>query len=125
MFLHYTDPVAAANIVATGKLNPSRTITDAVYAVAVGGRNVPTVQHSRSGARDVAVLFDCNTVPDTIFPEECIWHRRDPLVLNDALIVSASDADRLLDGTAAIPDDGIHHLSDCTCDSCTLWRSHW
>jgi hypothetical protein len=107
MFLHYTDPVSAANIVATGHLNLSHTICDAVYAVAVGGRHVPSVQHAHTGARDVAVLFACDTTPDIIFPEECIWHRQKPLAIRTPQIVCSTEADQLLDDSAAIPDHGI------------------
>jgi hypothetical protein len=108
MYVHYTDPVSAANIVATGELRTSLTIVDAVYAVVVGGRNLPAIQHDRTGSRSVAVVFDCDTEPDTVFPEECIWHRNTPLPLRNTRTLAAADAERLLDDGAGIPADGVH-----------------
>lgn len=110
MFIHYTTEAHAARIVAAMVLGLSATIVDAVYAVAVGGVAVPTVQYGGGRGvigqkgRGVAVLFTAAEAPDTICPEEVIWHRDTPLTLTDAAIISADEADSLLDGSAGIVD---------------------
>jgi hypothetical protein len=103
-FLHFTNRVDAETMIAAGIIGRSRTIVDAVYAVAVGGELVPGVQHTLAGERDVAILFTTDIAPDTAYVEEVIWHRPTDLPITDAIIIPAAEADALLDGSADLPD---------------------
>ena len=114
MFIHFTTASDAASIVAEMVLRLSATIVGAVYAVAEGGIFVEGVQYGGgqgvnddNGGREVAVVFVAADAPDTIFPEEAIWHRATDLRLVEAIIVPVEEAIMLLDGSANIPDDGI------------------
>ena len=125
-FIHFTTAEGAAAIVASGVLELSRTIVHAVYAAVAGGANVPGVQYSRdpegseygdgSGAV-VAVVFSTPLRPDSMFPEECIWHRTEPLPIVDAFIVDAETARESLDDSLGIPEDGWHWEGGHNC-----WR---
>lgn len=116
MYLHYTSVDDAHAIAASGTLELSRTITAAVYAVAVGGEAVPGVQHRcrPDASRDAAVLFDTNEAPCLRWPEEVIWHRDTALPLTEAVVLTAADADTLLDGSATPDED----TSLCPPDGC-------
>lgn len=108
-FVHFTSKAHAALIVESMTLLLSRTISNAVYAAAVGGKYVPGVQRGGGGidavnAREVAVLFTANIAPDTVFVEEVIWHRDTPLTLVDAMVIDHDEAVALLDGSANLPD---------------------
>lgn len=118
LFIHFTNERDAQAIITSGVLLLSRTIEDAVYAAPVGGSNVPTVQHAcRTEAGDfltndtnpecraAAVLFAAYDDPDEVFPEEAIWHRTEPLELAEAILLTAEEAEALLDGSAGITDD--------------------
>lgn len=108
MYLHFTTVEDAAAIVASGVLELSRTIVDAVYAAVVGGENVPGVQHSRAGyavpgaGRVAAVLFDVDVLPDEVWPEEVIWRRDRPLPLVDPVVVDVDVAIASLDGSLGL-----------------------
>lgn len=117
LFIHFTSAGDAAAILAAGVLQLSRTIVNAVYAAPVGGSNVPSVQYAQAGA-EVAILFSAPLAPDTVFPEEAIWHRDTPLPISEAIVVPAEEARLLLDGSAGIPDDGVHHDVACACAAC-------
>jgi hypothetical protein len=108
VYLHFTTAARAAAISDSGHLNVSRTTGASVYAAAVGGRRVPQVQHDLDGNRDTAVLFTTAVNPTSIFPEEAIWRRLEPLPITVVAVVSGRQADDLLDGSAAIPDGGLH-----------------
>lgn len=111
-FVHFTSERDAHRIATTGVLGLSSVICAAVYAVAVGGRDVPTVQQGASptgfgrvaGERTHAVLFHADEMPDTAFVEEVIWHRTTPLKLRDAVVITRAEARELLDDSAGLPD---------------------
>ncbi len=117
-FVHFSTPAAAGAIVESRRLELSRTIPNAVFAVAVGARSVPGVQHSRGGSREVAVLFAAELTPAQWFCEEVIWRRRTPLPITPLAVLEADAADALLDGSLQIPDDGWWHRSECGCVQC-------
>lgn len=103
-FVHFTNRADAETMIAAGIIGCSRTIVDAVYAVAAGGITQPSVQHTLAGERDVAVLFTTDIAPDTVYVEECVWHRDTDLPVTDAAIITVAEADALLDGSANLPD---------------------
>jgi hypothetical protein len=123
LFVHFTSRPAAEAILASGQLSLSNVVVNAVFAVAVGGVAVPGVQHDYTGRRNVAVLFATDSAPDTLFPEEVIWHRTKPLPIRDAVLISATEADALLTGAPGIPDDGVHHPAGCPCPGCVCYRA--
>lgn len=117
MFVHFTTEADAAAIVASGVLFLSRVFSNTVFAAAVGGANVPGVQHkcrTEDGdflsfedspeCRSAAVLFTTDADPWAVFPEEVLWKRDTPLPLSDATVISAAEAEALLDGSAGITD---------------------
>lgn len=102
MFVHFTDEQGAHGIVESLTLRSGMTCS--AYAVAVGGRFVPSVQHTTCGvatARDHAVLFTTDVEPIAAFVEECAFAVDDDGVvkLTDAAIIDVADAVALLDGT--------------------------
>jgi len=110
LYIHFTTVEDAAAMVASGIIGKSRTIEDAVYAVAVGGRSVEGVQYGGGAGvigapgRQVAILFATNEIPDAIYCEEIIWHRDSDLPIHDAMIVPAEEAIAALDDSLAIPE---------------------
>ncbi|HUW00901.1 MAG TPA: hypothetical protein VMW08_00990 [Acidimicrobiales bacterium] len=117
IFVHFTTLEDAEAIASTKVLGLSRTIEDACYAVAAGGIAVEGVQYGGgagvigAAGRQVAVIFTAAEAPDTIFPEEVIWHRATPLALAEAEVVTAAEAIALLDGSLNIPDNGAFGLA--------------
>lgn len=109
-FLHFTTESDAAAMVAAMIIGLSRTISDAVYAVAAGGVFVPGTQLRGRTAMNgrtepmVAILFTTATAPDLTYVEESTWHRTTDLPVTDAAIISLEDAKTLLDGSANLPD---------------------
>lgn len=107
-YIHFTNAADAAQIVAGRQLGLSRTVVGNVYAVIAGATHVPGVQHPQDRVVDAAVVFTTDVSPDSIFPEETIWRRTDPLPLRTAELHSATHAAALLDGTLPIPENGLH-----------------
>ena len=125
-YVHFTDATSANAIVASGELWLSATVTNAVFAAAVGGRSVPSVQYATRRvpapmSRSCAVLFRTADPPDRIFPEEVVWHRTNPLPVADTTLLTARAADEILDDTLGIPEDGWWHTRDCACGPCRCW----
>lgn len=106
MYVHFTSRAHAQQIVNTATLKPctylGTTNDGPVFAVAVGGSYVPSVQQSSIGAtadRSCAVIFETHQVPDFVFPEEVIWKDVDRLAglpIQYAFIVAAEEAAQLL-----------------------------
>lgn len=106
LFIHFTPPERAEQILADGKLlmrPPYKKFgIDAVTAVsAVWGMWLPAVQTTHSKRDDlVAIAFRTNTVPMYGHPEEVVWDR--DVVLRDARILPFSKAKAMLQAA----DDG-------------------
>ena len=106
LFVHFTDAVSAAAIVASGQLR--RGDFGSVYAAAEGGAYVPAVQQTRLGVaadRSSAVVFRTKTAPDLAFAEEIVW-RAEQIEVIDAVVTTADEAAELLDGTAVVEEAG-------------------
>jgi hypothetical protein len=116
-YVYFASEADAAAIAETGELFASRTVEGGVFAAAVGGKNVPEVQHSmrdsggglhdESSHRKVAVVFRCDELPDNIFPEEVIWRRNQAVGIRVDRIVPAADAETMLDNSLKLPSDGL------------------
>jgi hypothetical protein len=110
IFVHFTTAADAEAMIAKGIIGMSRTIEDAVYAVAAGGASVEGVQYGGgagvigAGGREVAIIFTTDEIPDSIHPEEIIWHRDTDLPFTEAMIVSVDEAIAALDGSLGIPE---------------------
>jgi hypothetical protein len=106
LFIHFTPPERAEQILADGKLlmrPPYKKFgIDAVTAVsAVWGMWLPAVQTTHSKRDDmVAIAFRTNTVPKYGHPEEVVWDQ--DVVLRDARILPFSKAKAMLQSA----DDG-------------------
>lgn len=123
-FVHFSSTAGIEGIVASGELRPSSTIVDSVFAVAVGARSVPGVQHARGGdGRRAAVLFSAAVLPAQWFPEEVIWRGSSPLPITPLEVLTVDAADALLDGSLGVPDAGWWHRDACVCDQCSHRRS--
>jgi len=99
-YVHFTDDEGLQSILATKELWESSIVTG-VYAVALGGAYVPSVQETSLGRakhRKRAVLFSTNIYPDKVFPEEVIW-RRKSIPLLTAVEIPYKKAVRLLDSS--------------------------
>lgn len=110
LYVHFTTLADAEAMIADGIIGLSRSIEDAVYAVAVGGRSVPTVQYGGGSGvigdpgRQVAILFATDEIPDSIYCEEIIWHRDTDLPITEAMIVPAAEAIEALNDSLRIPE---------------------
>lgn len=107
-YIHFTDSEGALGMVKEKRIWKSSYAADAVYAIAVGGTYVPGVQQSKMGrakSRDVAILFTTDEFPDTISPEEVIWHKPE-IAIKTARIIPIWKATKLLDGSL-VKDDTL------------------
>ena len=98
-YVHFTDAKGALGMVKRKELDKC-SYTDGVYAIAVGGVYVPSVQRTKMGrakSRDVAILFTTDELPDIADVEEVIWHKS-KIRLKTAKIIPIHQAIRLLDG---------------------------
>ncbi len=77
-YLHFTDLEGAKAIKASGHIKKAGPpFANAVFAIAVGGAYVPSVQQTKLGRaknRLIALLFTTPLLPDVAFPEEVMWH---------------------------------------------------
>jgi len=106
-YIHFTDSKGALGMVDKKKVWQSEYAAPAVYAVAVGGVYVPSVQNSplgRAKKRDVAVLFTTSEFPDRAYPEEVLWHKKE-ISVKSIKIIPMWKARQLLDGSL-VSDDG-------------------
>lgn len=108
VFLHFTSPEQAQQILQDGKLqynksgSNGRPGANGVFAVsATWGNYVPSVQIH--GANWVAVKFTTNLAPDYGYAEEVIWHCDVPLLT--AKIISLSSAIGELESHKPLEDD--------------------
>jgi hypothetical protein len=104
-YLHFTDETGALAMIKEKKLLASSYISG-VYAIAVGGANVPGVQQSkmgRAGHRKVAILFTTDELPDSVFPEEVVWSKPS-IRLRTAKILPTKRALAMLDGSKVVRD---------------------
>ena len=109
LFLYFTNLVDAKAIVASGELLPCTYLSgindeNCFFAAPVGGEKCAEVQHSVNG-RTHAVLFETETVPSTISPVEVEWQfHGSVLEITDAMVITADEADELLDKSAGFLD---------------------
>jgi hypothetical protein len=115
-YIHFTSEADAHRIATSCELHCSSVIADAVYAVAAGGSDVPGTQQGThrgfgnvTGERTHAIVFHTDEHPDTIWPEEVIWHRTTPLPIRNIQIVTRAAARTLLTGAHT---DAITALTD-------------
>lgn len=91
VYVHFTTPERAKQIVDTGKLlmNPpyKKFGTDTVNAVSsTYGIHKPTVQHTHHGdGKVVAIVFKTDTTPKIGFPEEVVW-KTDVNLINPKIV---------------------------------------
>lgn len=105
-YLHFTDlagleGINQANAIWKSSYGP----INSVFAVVVGGANVPGVQMSSMGRakiRSQVILFETNFKPDVAYSEEVIWHM-DKLPIKIIKVLSPIKAQKLL--TNSIPED--------------------
>lgn len=103
LYVHFTDEAGALGVSQSKTLRAS-SIVSGVYAVAVGGANVPGTQKTTLGRakhRGIAIVFTTDRLPDVAFPEEVIWHVKE-LVLRTVKIMPAAAADKLLDASKVV-----------------------
>jgi len=97
MYVHFTDEEGAVGI-ANSKILYASSILEGVFAVSVDGMYVSGVQQTKLGRaknRDWAVVFTTSDVPNSVFPEECVWNRS-YVVIDEVMVVSAGEAISIL-----------------------------
>lgn len=101
-YLHFTNLADADKIKRTGELwQSSYGPMGAVFAVAIGGAWVPSVQMSSMGRakiRSAAVIFETKYLPDGAWPEEVMWHLG-KLPINVVNITTPSKVKDMLDSS--------------------------
>lgn len=100
-YIHFTDAAGALGMLKEKAIWQSEWAAPAVYAIAVGGTYRPKVQQHKLGRakeRGVAVLFTTNEFPDTLRPEQVMWHK-DKIKTTSIKIIPMWKALKMLDGS--------------------------
>jgi len=113
-YIHFTDIAGAKAISKSGHIKSAGApFASAVFAIAVGGAYVPSVQQTKLGRaknRLVAILFTANDLPDAAFPEEVEWHMPMLPISIEKVLPAKAAAEQYLDDS--LPRDSETEILD-------------